>query len=132
MRIFLSTFLMSIVFSSHAQFDPAGGEVGSKAVHCESPTIKSWVNKVQINRGWMNIADTSLGRASQGFVTDANGKANGECISLGDGGWAIIELDDFLKDGVGYEFAVFENGFKSNGGYFLEFAHVEEIGRAHV
>lgn len=125
MRFLILTLLLSFTVSLFAQFDPAGGELGSKAVYYESSVIKAWATQTQINRGWMNLTDTALGKASQGFETDAIGKANGECVSLGDGGWALIELEETLKDNKGYEFAVFENGFKSGGSYFLEFAHVE-------
>jgi hypothetical protein len=125
MRFFILTVFVITSLSLFAQFDPAGGELGSKAVYYESAAIKSWATQTQFSRGWMNITDTTLGSASSGFDTDAIGKANGECVSLGDGGWALIELDDYLKDNKGYEFAVYENGFKSGSGYFLEFAHVE-------
>lgn len=125
MRKIVILFFLFVSFTTYAQFDPAGGEIGSKAIHFENNKIIGWSSKVTIQRGWAACNDTSLGRASQGFDDYANGKANGECTSLGDSGIAIVELEIPIADNQGYEFAIFENGFKSNGGYFLELAHVE-------
>jgi hypothetical protein len=40
----------------------------------------------------------------------------------GDGGYAILTFDEPISNGLGFDFAVFENSFD---GYFLELAHVE-------
>lgn len=110
--------------SVSAQFDPAGGEAGSKAVYFQSNLIQSWAQNVRIERGWMNKADTSLGLVSFGSEGDAAGMADGKFVSLGDGGYAEIKLAEPLQNRKGYEFAVFENGFKYSGGYYLELATV--------
>jgi hypothetical protein len=110
--------------SVSAQFDPAGGEAGSKAVHFQSDLIQSWAQNVRIERGWMNKADTSLGLVSFGMEEDAIGTADGKFVSLGDGGFAEIKLTEPMQNRMGYEFAVFENGFKYPGGYYLELATV--------
>lgn len=124
MRLLLFSILSLPFLNVYAQFDPAGGEPGSKAVAAQSDLIVGWAPQMKVERGWLNIADTSLGKASFGTVEDAEGAADGQFVSLGDGGFAEIQLASPLRDQMGYEFAVFENGFKYPGGYYLELALV--------
>ncbi len=48
-------------------------------------------------------------------------------VSLGDGGSITLEFDSGIGDGIGNDFAVFENGFvdQGSGFFFGEFAFVE-------
>jgi hypothetical protein len=59
----------------------------------------------------MNIADTTLGKTTNGIEDDAKNQADGLVVSLGDGGEAIYYFQNPIIDGNGFDFAVFENGF---------------------
>jgi hypothetical protein len=72
---------------------------------------------------WMDVSDTSLGRASSGTELSAIGKAgDAMVVSLGDGGTATLGFIAPFSAQEGPEFAVFENSFD---GKFLELAFVE-------
>lgn len=60
---------------------------------------------------WSGIDEYALGRAGENPM-----------ISLGDGGTATLQFDGAVRNGTGYDFAVFENSFD---GDFLELAFVE-------
>jgi hypothetical protein len=122
----LGVILLGLVSSvCQAQYDPAGGEPGSKAVHKSSAEIVSWIQKAEVVRGWVDISDTSQGRADLGDVSDVYSNADRTIMSLGDGGSATIILEKPLTNSSGFDFAIFENGFPFTGGYFLELAFVE-------
>jgi len=117
--------LLTISMHSWAQFDPAGGEAGSKSIHNDASSIIAWANAAQIRKGFVQINDTSLGKPTVGDSSSAIGPADGLVVSLGDGGEAILEFTDPILNKEGYDFAVFENGFKVGLSYYLELAHVE-------
>ncbi len=108
-----------------AQFDPAGGESGSKAVHRDDMTTARWADSVVFNPGWKNISDTTQGRVEAGLIDDVLGAANNRTLSFGDGGTATFYYDQPIIDVEGPDIVVFENGFAWSGGYFLELAFVE-------
>lgn len=124
-----------IAWSTNAisQYAPAAGEPGSTAVYKDSSIFAAWGSSCKIERGFIKISDTTLAyegstMAMHGIAEDALGKADGKVVSLGDGGTAIYFLDTAIADKDGYDFAVFENGFKSQEppqNYFLELAFVE-------
>jgi hypothetical protein len=133
-RIFCnSLWLFMLIHSiSHqqasAQFAPQAGQPGSTAIHMDSSVIISWANNCTISRGWMDIADTTLGKAILGSALQALGKADQDVVSLGDGGTATYYFENPIRNGAGYDFAVFENGFLSPVDAnlaFLELATVE-------
>jgi hypothetical protein len=95
---------------------------GSTAIHSDSSVFVSWANNCILNRGWQNISNTSLGKATHGNNTDAFGKADGQAVSLGDGGSAILSFQTPITNGPNWDFAVFENAFNDD---FLELAFVE-------
>jgi len=105
-----------------AQFAPSAGQEGSTAIAADSSIIVAWATACEVERGWQNIADTSLGRVSFGTSEDAVGEADNAPVSLGDGGMATLTFDQPIRDGEGFDFAVFENGFDET---FLELAFVE-------
>ena len=105
-----------------AQFSPIIGEEGCIAIHMDSPLFTSWAEKGELERGWMNIADTTLGKVTFGEIDFAYGAPDPAVLSLGDGGSATFFFQETLFDGEGYDFAVFENAFDN---YFLELAFVE-------
>jgi hypothetical protein len=53
------------------------------------------------------------------------GPFNGDIVSLGDGGVITLSFDNPILNNEGFDFAVFENGFKVGLSYYLELAHVE-------
>lgn len=116
--------LMLIVNAANAQiYPPAAGQFGSTAIHKDSSVFINWANGCKVIRGFMDLSNPSLGYASVGDSSMAIGKAgtNG-VVSLGDRGWAICTFPLPIKNGIGYDFAVFENGFDD---FFLELAIVE-------
>ncbi|MFT5481096.1 MAG: hypothetical protein ACI9NN_002065, partial [Bacteroidia bacterium] len=124
MRILFIAWLICPLLAQ-AQFDPAGGEDGSKAVHFSNSSIGRWADSIQIRRSYVQINDTSLGRANTGSKKDALGVWDTYTLSLGDGGEATLFFDEPIQNIKGPDFAVFENGFPWFEGYFLELAFVE-------
>jgi hypothetical protein len=115
--------------AAFAQFAPQVGNPGTTAIHKDSTIIKAWATGCTIQRGWQDIADTTLGKAQVGDETYVPGPAGNGVVSLGDGGEAIITFQHPIINGAGYDFAVFENGFTDQsldpGTAFLELAFVE-------
>lgn len=107
-------------------YDLAVVNGGTEAIHKDNALFKSWGTTCTVTRGYLDIANPSLGYAS--FGTDVNGtlKADGTgLVSLGDKGVAIIEFEKPIKNGAGPDFAVFENAFNIGTNQFLELAFVE-------
>ena len=105
-----------------AQFAPPAGQDGTTAIHADSTAFVAWASSSSLERGWVNIADTSLGKVSVGSGDFALDKADLSIVSLGDGGQATLGFTVPIINGPGYDFAVFENGFDD---FFLELAFVE-------
>ena len=122
-----TTFFIFILFCSNlfaqGPYAPAVGQTGTTAIHKDSTVFEAWASNCELNRGWQNIADTSLGKTTIGNDTSATGKSgvNG-LVSLGDGGIATLTFNGFIYNDLGADFAVFENSFD---GMFLELAFVE-------
>jgi len=95
---------------------------GSTAIHRDSNVFVNWAEKVEIQRGYVNISDKSLGYVDYGEADYSLGKPDGKVVSLGDSGIAIISLTAPLINGDSWDFAIFENGFSDE---FLELAFVE-------
>ena len=97
--------------------------------------MMAWASLVdEFNVGPVDIAQPSLGLASYGLpqyvlgVSLTGGTVGaGDVVSLGDGGSITLYFEAGIADGIGDDFAVFENGFVDQGsGYFFgEFAFVE-------
>lgn len=126
--LFCLTFF-KIIFSSSvlfAQYPPAAGQLGSTAVHKDSSAIVSWANAVyEFKRGAADIATGWAVLASFGDSTAALGYAEGNStgvVSLGDSGYVTLAFPFPIMNGIGNDFAVFENSFSDD---YLEFAHVE-------
>lgn len=121
----LILFSLSILVFSFAQgpYAPAIGQIGTTGIYKDSTIFQAWATHCELQRGWQNILDTTLGFASVGDTSSATDKAgvNG-LVSLGDGGIATLSFNGFIYDDVGADFAVFENSFD---GLFLELAFVE-------
>jgi hypothetical protein len=116
-------FFLLLSHSSFAQFHAAPGSTNTSAMHKDSSAFVAWANGCTVGRGWQDAADQSLGTTTVGLDAYGTLKAgvNG-VVSLGDGGTAILSFANSIKNGPGYDFAVFENGFADD---FLELAFVE-------
>ncbi len=130
MNKLLSLLVLIPAFSNAQSFHPAPGNPNSNAIKKDSSCFVSWATGGTITRGFIDISDTTAeasgsNRASFGTLSQAFGPATGstvDVVSLGDSGVATLTFDQFIMDGPGYDFAVFENGFADN---YIELAHVE-------
>ena len=125
---FLFACLFYTSFQLHAQFAPQAGLAGSSAISKDSNLIIEWAPNCTVFRGWLDITDTSLGKASLGYESKATGKADADVVSLGDGGEAIYFFENPVINEPGYDFAIFENGFRDpidSNLAFLELATVD-------
>jgi len=124
----LILFFVFFFINVHAQFAPQAGLIGSTALYKDSSIFVDWATNCTFNRGWMNIADTALGKVTSGSSFSALGIPDGDVVSLGDGGEAIYYFSNPIVNGPGFDFAIFENGFRnpadSNLSY-MELAFVE-------
>ena len=106
-----------------AQYAPPVDYVGTTAMFKDSTDFKCWANACSYKLGWLDIANKNLGKPTIGDSLSPIGKAglNG-VLSLGDGGEAMLTFDYPISNGVGPDFAVFENSFNNT---YLELAFVE-------
>ncbi len=122
---FTLVFVLSLgtVMAQDGPYAPAAGMEGTTALHADSSVFVQWASSCTLQRGWLNIADTSLGQVSVGDEMSCVGSAgeNG-IVSLGDGGSATLTFNGVVFDGEGFDFAIFENSFSD---YFLELGIVE-------
>lgn len=120
-------FLSGFMCVSAQQYHPPAGVAGTHAMHKDSSAFINWATGCTVQRGYQDISNPALGLASTGAASMATGKAqmNG-VVSLGDGGTAVCTFEKPVRNGPGYDFAVFENGFEINATeIFLELAFVE-------
>ena len=122
MKNYFSFLLLFLSLALQGQYAPGAGVLGTTAIHQDSNIFVGWATQVQITQGWINTADTSLGKASYGSAQSAMGKADNDVVSLGDAGMALLSFAHPITNGPGWDFAVFENSFD---GHFLELAFVE-------
>jgi len=122
--LFIISFLI-LPFLLPAQFPPAADQEGTTALAKEDPSFINWATGIEIIRGQQNISDDSLNFAEVGEPEFGLGFPDNQIVSLGDSGVAILTFENPIRDGDGFDFAVFENGFPTFGGFFLELAFVE-------
>ncbi|AEA42029.1 T9SS type A sorting domain-containing protein [Fluviicola taffensis] len=130
MTKFLFITALFPLFLNAQSFHPAPGDPNSNAIKKDSSCFVGWATGGTVIRGFLNISDTTVefdgsNKASFGNLNNALGPATGSTthvLSLGDSGVATLTFDQFIMDGPGYDFAVFENGFTDN---YIEIAHVE-------
>ena len=121
--VFGFLLVVSITDVLHAQFAPAAGKPGSTAIKADSSCFVGWAVDCAVQRGLRQINLPDSGFATVGDAANATGNALSKgVVSLGDGGAAVLTFDPPIRDGAGYDFAVFENAFNDS---FLELAHVE-------
>jgi hypothetical protein len=126
LRALLAMILASSATLHAGPYAPAAGQVGSTAISFDDPAIDAWASSVvELNRGPLNIANPSLGFASFGTAGNAIGPAGTNTtavVSLGDGGSITLAFAQPIRNGAGFDLAVFENSFADE---FLELAFVE-------
>lgn len=113
------------VFGIAQSYAPPAGQTGSTAIYMDSSIIQGWADGITLNRGYLDIATPASGYASFGEANAGLFKAEGnatDVVSLGDAGEAVLTFPSKIKNGVGPDFAVFENSLWDD---FLEFAFVE-------
>lgn len=107
-------------------FSPQAGEIGSEAIPKDSSAFRNWAISCTAERGLRQIDLPDSGFASSGSALYAVGKPDAPLtVSLGDGGNAVLTFAAPFYDGLGFDFAVFENGFGFGSEAFLELAFVE-------
>jgi len=121
--------LIALIFcatTALTQYAPPAGQPGTTAIHKDSSAIVGWANSVaEFKRGASDIANGWSLLASFGDSTEALGYAQGnstDVVSLGDSGYVTLAFPFPIMNGIGNDFAVFENSFSND---YLEFAHVE-------
>jgi hypothetical protein len=122
MKTKLTIALSFFCFILFAQFPGPVGTIGTTAMYKDSSAFVAWGKLCVFTKGYQDVSNTSLGYVNVGDSSNAIGKADGSIVSLGDGGIAIITFTTPIKNGTGYDFAVFENSFNDT---FLELAFVE-------
>lgn len=122
-------FIFSVVglcFAStnvQAQFAPPVGQLGTTAMYKDSSAFIAWATSGKLVRGLQDISNSSLGYVNVGDSASAFGVAGTTgVVSLGDGGFEIVQFTSPIVDVAGPDFAVFENSFDNT---FLELAFVE-------
>ena len=114
--LLLSGFLRAQPFAS------AAGTMGTTAIAKDSALIDFWATECMVQRGYLDIAQKSLGLASHGDSSAATAYADGQVVSLGDSGVATYILSSPRANVAGADFAIFENSFSDS---YLELAFVE-------
>lgn len=120
----IAFLVFSFSFNANAQtYPPPVGQTGTTAMYKDSSAFINWVTGCIVVKGYQDISNTSLGFVNTGYSSMVLGQpvTNG-VVSLGDGGYAICTFQYPIKNGVGNDFAVFENSFDD---LFLELAFVE-------
>ena len=111
---------LSLSVSSMAgPYPPEAGQPGSTAIHMDDPVFVGWAT------GYIDYIAGSNVDATWQNPERALGKASGtshDVVSLGRGGQITLTFNPPIKDGEGWDFAVFENSFSDT---FLELAYVE-------
>lgn len=124
--IFGICFLV-VAIDVSAQFPPPVGNPGTTAIYKDSSIIIGWAQSCQVERGFIDISDTTKtfggsNRTTYGNIYMTTDTADFFVLSLGDGGSATLEFYSPIANGSGFDFAIFENSFDD---VFLELAFVE-------
>ncbi|MCS7008482.1 MAG: SBBP repeat-containing protein, partial [Chthoniobacterales bacterium] len=119
LTILAGLFLLNPAHSLAGPYPPAAGQQGSTAIHKDDPSIQSWAT------AWQNVSYGPNVQNPWKTPELALGKAIGnpfDVVVLGDRGSITLQFDGSIRDGPGFDFAVFENSFNDT---FLELAYVE-------
>lgn len=108
---YLSLLTSSIALPAMAQYAPQAPLTGHQGIIDSSHLFQEWADGSTIYRGWLNIANKSLGQPSIGNNNSVLGYPDSDVYSLGDSGVAVLTFPHSIKNGTGPDFAIFENGF---------------------
>lgn len=128
MKQLLAFIILLSAYSASGQFAPQAGVSGSTAISAKDNRIVGWASGCTVTRGWLNIADKSKGFTTLGTDASGTGPRDIGTVSLGDSGVAVLTFAAPIYNGMGADFAVFENGFANPADpeeAFLELAFVE-------
>jgi len=100
-------------------YRPAAGEEGSWAIHMDDAALVAWATDWEEYLPGPEVDPTF--RDPQLAVGQAVGNSF-DIVCLGRGGQITMIFDPPIQNGVGWDFAVFENSFSDS---FLELAYVE-------
>lgn len=115
---------VSAISNDVTLFDGIVGSDDFIAISFDDPAILGWATSCQVTRGYQDIANPIV-LASYGNEQSAVGQASTsttEVVSLGDNGSAVLTFNTPISNGIGYDFAIFENSLND---IFLELAFVE-------
>ena len=98
---------------------PAADQSGSTAISKDDPSIVAWATGISDYTAGSNV-DPEF-QTPDKAIGPAEGTA-GDAVSLGRGGAITLTFAEPIRDGLGPDFAVFENGFSDT---FLELGFVE-------
>lgn len=124
--ILLLAVLTGIV--ARAQYAPQVPLAGNEGIADTSSRFRDWASGCTLYRGWLDIADKSLGQPTLGTESNIYGPPGSGLLSLGDSGVAVVTFGHSIYNGAGADFAVFENAFanpENDTFAFLELAFVE-------
>ena len=123
---YILTLICSLPLLLVAQYHPQADMLGTNAIAKDSSLLKNWAQVViSFNPGLQDTADALSPEASYGFPENALFVAEGnsaDIVSLGDGGEIVLGFEYPIRNGLGPDFAVFENSFSHT---YLEFAFIE-------
>ncbi|MGB7345108.1 MAG: DUF4465 domain-containing protein [Pirellulaceae bacterium] len=100
-------------------YAPAAGQVGSDAIAHDDVSIVAWASRVE---SYAVGSDVDISFQTPGNAIGPAVSGLPATVSLGRGGTLTVTFDAPIRDGLGADFAVFENGIN---GTFLELGYVE-------
>ena len=118
--------VMSAAWGWAGPFRPAAGVEGSHAIYMEDTAFVAWADDVDQYQVGENVDSTW--QTPEKALGPAEGTSF-EVVSLGAGGKITLTFDPPVRNGDGWDFAVFENGFDDT---FLELAYVEAVSYTHL
>lgn len=126
-RALIPALLLTAGYAT-AQYAPQVPLPGNEGIIESSPQFREWISGCTLYRGWLDIADKTLGQPDMGIESDIYGPPGNGLLSLGDSGVAVLTFPHSIRNGEGPDFAVFENAFANpvnDTMAFLELAFVE-------
>ncbi len=119
--LFASILWQTSLSFAQGPYAPAAGQTGTTAIHRDSSIIQDWCTFVSFEAGYLDVADKAQGIMAATGTINVSGYADGSVLSLGDSGEVVLSFNQAIYNGIGPDFAVFENSFSDT---FLELAKV--------
>jgi len=119
--LFASILLQTCLSFAQWPYAPAAGHTATTAIHRDSSIIQDWCTFVSFEAGYLDVADKAQGNMAATGTLNVSGYADGSVLSLGDSGEVVLSFNQPIYNGIGPDFAVFENSFSDT---FLELAKV--------